>query len=132
MYSFLTPIRYVLDPRFNLTTPLQAGLFYLVPGAGYLLGTFMGGRWADHTVKKWIRKRGYRVPEDRLRSPLIFMGLVIPGCMLVYGWSIEKRKGGVALPVIPMFLQGMKLSCRFVVCQAKLNRCCSAILFPIP
>jgi hypothetical protein len=69
----------------------------------------MGGRWADHTVKKWIRKRGYRVPEDRLRSPLIFMGLVIPGCMLVYGWSIEERKGGVALPVIPMFLQGTKV-----------------------
>ena len=29
MYSLLTPIRYVLNPRFHLTSPLQAGLFYL-------------------------------------------------------------------------------------------------------
>jgi hypothetical protein len=78
----------------------------MVPGCGYLLGTFMGGRWADHTVKKWIRKRGERVPEDRLRSGIISMGIVIPGSMLVYGWSVEKRKGGIPLPVIVMFLQG--------------------------
>jgi predicted MFS family arabinose efflux permease len=106
MYSFLTPIRYVLDPRFHLTSPLQAGLFYLAPGGGYLLGTFFGGRWADYTVKKWILKRGKRIPEDRLRSLVPFMGFVIPACMLVYGWCIEKAKGGIALPVIVMFLQG--------------------------
>jgi MFS family permease len=107
MYSFLTPIRYVLDPRFNLTSPLQAGLFYLVPGAGYLLGTFVGGRWADWMVKRWIRKRGRRIPEDRLRSALPFMGCVMPGCMLVYGWTVETRTGGVVVPVIAMFLQGV-------------------------
>lgn len=107
MYSFLTPIRYVLNPRFHLTSPLQSGLFYLCPGAGYLLGTFAGGRWADRTVKAWIIKRGYRVPEDRLRSGLPFMGGVIPACMLVYGWCIETRTGGIAVPVIAMFLQGV-------------------------
>ena len=35
------------------------------------------------------------------------MGLVIPGCMLIYGWSVEKEFGGIALPVICMFLQGV-------------------------
>lgn len=39
MYSLLTPIRYVLNPRFNLESPLLSGLFYLAPGLGYLLGT---------------------------------------------------------------------------------------------
>jgi MFS family permease len=96
-----------LDPRFNLTTPLQAGLFYLAPGAGYLVGTFFGGRWADYTVKKWIAKRGFRVPEDRLRAPVIFMGVIIPACMLVYGWCVEKGKGGIPVPVIMMFIQGL-------------------------
>lgn len=42
MYSLLTPIRYVLNPRFNLTSPIQSGLFYLAPGCGYILGTFFG------------------------------------------------------------------------------------------
>lgn len=32
MYSLLTPIRYVLNPRFGLDSPLQGGLFYIAPG----------------------------------------------------------------------------------------------------
>lgn len=108
MYSLLTPIRYVLNPRFNLETPLLSGLFYLAPGFGYLTGTFVGGRWADYTVKKWIKKRGgVRIPEDRLRSAVPFMGVVIPGSMLVYGWAVEMKVGGIPVPVIAMFVQGV-------------------------
>lgn len=108
MYCLLTPIRYVLNPRFHLETPLLSGLFYLAPGCGYLLGTFMGGRWADHTVRRWIGKRGgVRVPEDRLRSALPFLGLVLPGSMLVYGWTVDKAVGGIPVPVIALFVQGV-------------------------
>ena len=72
-----------------------------------LLGTFGGGRWADYTVRRWIKKRnGERIPEDRLRSSLVAMGIVIPAAMLIYGWSIEKEVGGVPLPVIFLFIQG--------------------------
>jgi MFS family permease len=121
MYSLLTPIRYVLNPRFELTTPLQSGLFYIAPGCGYLTGTFFGGRWADHVVKKWIRKRGgQRVPEDRLRSCLVALGVVIPACMLLYGWSIEKEVGGVPLPVIVMYVQGVAQ----LFCFPSLNTYC--------
>jgi predicted MFS family arabinose efflux permease len=121
MYSLLTPIRYVLNPRFELTTPLQSGLFYIAPGCGYLTGTFFGGRWADHVVKKWIRKRGgQRVPEDRLRSCLVALGVVIPACMLLYGWSIEKEVGGIPLPVIVMYVQGVAQ----LFCFPSLNTYC--------
>ncbi|KHN96378.1 Major facilitator superfamily domain, general substrate transporter [Metarhizium album ARSEF 1941] len=108
MYSLLTPIRYVLNPRFRLDSPLLGGLFYLAPGMGYVVGTFMGGRWADRTVKVWIKKRnGVRVPEDRLRSAVPFMGIVMPVCILVYGWTVDKSAGGIAVPVIALFVQGM-------------------------
>jgi len=121
MYSLLTPIRYVLNPRFELTTPLQSGLFYIAPGCGYLTGTFFGGRWADHVVKKWIAKRGgRRVPEDRLRSCLVALGVVIPACMLLYGWSIEKEVGGIPLPVIVMYIQGVAQ----LFCFPSLNTYC--------
>jgi hypothetical protein len=104
MYSLLTPIRYVLDPRFNLTTPLQAGLFYLPPGVGFFLGTFIGGSYADIITRQWIKKRGgKRIPEDRLRAGLIPFFLVLPGTVLIYGWSVETQKGGIAVPVIAMF-----------------------------
>ncbi|KAK2593302.1 hypothetical protein QQS21_008984 [Conoideocrella luteorostrata] len=108
MYSLLTPIRYVLNPRFHLESPLLSGLFYLAPGTGYLVGTFMGGRWADHTVQVWIKKRnGVRIPEDRLRSSVPFMGLVMPACILVYGWTVDQAVGGIPVPVIALFIQGV-------------------------
>lgn len=125
MYSLLTPIRYVLNPRFNLSSPMESGLFYIAPGCGYLLGTFFGGRWADHVVRKWIGKRsGKRVPEDRLRSCLIALGVVIPGCMLVYGWSVDRRVGGIPLPVIAMFVQGVAQ----LFCFPSLNTYCLDVM----
>jgi MFS family permease len=124
MYSLLTPIRYILNPRFNLTTPIQSGLFYLAPGCGYILGTFFGGRYADYITISWASKRGVRVPEDRLRSALPFMGIAIPICMLIYGWSIERRFGGVALPVIMMFLQGVAQ----LFCFPSLNTYCLDVM----
>lgn len=124
MYSLLTPIRYVLNPRFGLTSPLLGSLFYLAPGVGYLTGTFMGGRWADYTVKRYIKIRGVRVPEDRLRSGLPFLGLVIPGCVLIYGWAVEKAVGGIALPVIVLFVQGVAQ----LFCFPSLNAYCLDVL----
>lgn len=120
-YSLLTPIRYVLNPRFHLSTPLQSGLFYLAPGTGYIFGTLFGGRWADYYVRRWTAKRaGQRVAEDRLRSCLGFMGIAIPASMLVYGWSVDQAVGGIALPVVFMFLQGVAQS----FCFPSLNTYC--------
>lgn len=62
--------------------------------------------------------------EDRLRSTLPFIGIVIPGCMLVYGWSVEKEVGGIALPVIVMFLQGVAQ----LFCFPSLNVYCIEVL----
>ncbi|KAK6198946.1 A Q resistance [Scheffersomyces amazonensis] len=113
MYNLLTPIRYVVDPRFNLTQPIFSGLFYLAPGLGYLIGSFFGGRWADHVVKQYIKRRGKRVPEDRLRQTLIPLGLIYPASILIYGWTIEKEKGGMAVPIIFMFFSGIAQTCVF-------------------
>ncbi|RVX66590.1 hypothetical protein B0A52_09467 [Exophiala mesophila] len=125
MYSLLTPIRYVLNPRFNLTSPIQSGLFYIAPGCGYLLGTFFGGRWADYIVKKWIVKRGgKRIAEDRLRSCYAFIGIAIPACMLVYGWSVDQAVGGIPLPVVAMFTQGV---CQ-LFCFPSLNTYCLDVM----
>ncbi|KAK5937088.1 hypothetical protein PMZ80_010628 [Knufia obscura] len=124
MYSLLTPIRFVLNPRFHLTSPWQSGLFFVAPGCGYLLGTFFGGRASDWVVKRYIAKRNHRVAEDRLRTVLIFMGIVIPACMLVYGWSVEKAVGGIPLPVIAMFLQGVAQ----LMCFPSLNTYCVDVM----
>ncbi|KAK7946729.1 uncharacterized protein PG986_011050 [Apiospora aurea] len=124
MYSLLSPIRYVLNPRFNLTTPMQGGLFYLAPGAGYVLGTFGGGRYADYIVKKYVNKRGMRIPEDRLYSSLPFMGIVIPACIFVYGWCVEYDRGGIPVVVVALFIQGLAQ----LFCFPSLNTYCLDVM----
>ena len=107
MYGLLTPIRYVVDPRFNLTSPIFGALFYLPPGLGYFFGSLFGGRFADVVVKYFKKKKGRRIPEDRIYATLVPLGLVYPACMIIYGWSLEKEKGGMAVPIIFMFLSGV-------------------------
>ncbi|KAI0974017.1 major facilitator superfamily domain-containing protein [Xylaria arbuscula] len=124
MYSILTPIRYVLNPRYHLTTPLQGGLFYLAPGFGYLAGTFVGGRYADYIVKVYIRKRGVRIPEDRMYSALPFLGLALPGSVIIYGWCVEKDVGGIPLTVIVLFVQGLAQ----LFCFPSLNTYCLDVM----
>ncbi|KAI2628494.1 MFS general substrate transporter [Hypoxylon sp. NC1633] len=123
MYGLLAPIRYVLNPRYGLDTPLQGGLFYLCPGVGYFVGTFLGGRYADYMVKEYIKKRGVRIPEDRLRSAVPFM-LVIAVCILIYGWTVEMAVGGIPLTVIIMFIQGVAQ----LFCFPSLNAYCLDII----
>lgn len=105
-YSLLTPIRYVINPRFNLTTPIQSALFFLPPGAGYLVGVLFGGPWSDWIVARYMSIHGRRIPEDRLRAAAPLMAVAIPAFTIVYGWAIDKEVGGIPLVVVSMFLQG--------------------------
>lgn len=124
-YALITPIRYVLNPRFHLSSPIKSSLFYLAPGAGYLAGTLFGGRWADHCVKQWIRRRnGTRIPEDRLRSCLPYICIVIPAFVLLYGWTVDQEVGGIPVPVIAMFLQGVAQ----LFCFPSLNTYCIDVM----
>lgn len=123
MYGLLAPIRYVLNPRYNLTSPMQGGLFYLAPGLGYLTGTFLGGRYADYIVRKYIKKRGVRIAEDRLISAVPFLA-VVAACILVYGWTVEKDVGGIPLTVICMYVQGVAQ----LFCFPSLNAYCLDVM----
>ncbi|KAF4861818.1 Efflux pump FUB11 [Colletotrichum siamense] len=113
-YGLLSSVRRVINPRFGLTSPLISGLFYLAPGAGFLLGSTLGGRLSDHTVKRYIRKRnGLRLPQDRLRASLPAIFVILPVGTLLYGWSVQKEVGGMPLPIISSFVQGLGLMWSF-------------------
>jgi hypothetical protein len=109
-YALLTSARSIFNPRFNLTTPLISGLFYLSPGIGFLIGSVVGGRLSDHAVKKWILKRnGVRLPQDRLNSGLATLFAVVPISTLIYCWTLQKEVGGMAVPIIAAFFAGAGL-----------------------
>ncbi|CAK7245810.1 MAG: hypothetical protein STHCBS139747_007410 [Sporothrix thermara] len=114
MYSLLTPCRDLIDTRFHLTTPLVSGLFYLAPGAGFICGAIGGGRLSDYTMTRHTARRGgVRHAQDRLNSGLYGFWLVAPAGMLLFGWSLEKQVGGLALPVVAAFLAGVGIMLGF-------------------
>ncbi|GAA85818.1 MFS transporter [Aspergillus luchuensis IFO 4308] len=103
-YAILTSARSIFNPRFHLTTALVSGLFYLAPGAGFLVGSILGGRLSDRTVRNYIKKRnGTRLPQDRLNSGLGTLFFVLPAAALVYGWTLQEEKGGMVVPIIAAF-----------------------------
>ncbi|CAG8055701.1 unnamed protein product [Penicillium olsonii] len=109
-YAILTSARSIFNPRFNLTSPLVSGLFYLSPGIGFLVGSVVGGKLSDRAVKKWILKRnGVRLPQDRLNSGLATLFGVLPAATLIYGWTLEEEVGGMAVPIIAAFFAGAGL-----------------------
>lgn len=109
-YGLLSSIREIINPRFHLTTPLISGLFYIAPGAGFLLGSIVGGQFSDRTVRNYMLKRkGVRLPQDRLNSGLVAMLLVVPGASLTFGWTLKQEVGGMVVPVIMSFVAGAGL-----------------------
>nr|AAD34564.1 unknown [Aspergillus terreus] len=108
-YSILTSARAIFNSRFHLTTALVSGLFYLAPGAGFLIGSLVGGKLSDRTVRRYIVKRGFRLPQDRLHSGLITLFAVLPAGTLIYGWTLQEDKGGMVVPIIAAFFAGWGL-----------------------
>ncbi|KAL2817367.1 major facilitator superfamily domain-containing protein [Aspergillus granulosus] len=109
LYALLSSARTIFNPRFHLTSALVSGLFYLAPGTGFLIGSVLGGRLADMTVRRYIKTRGFRLPQDRLNSGLVMLFLVLPGATLVYAWSLDQEVGGMALPIVAGFIAGVGL-----------------------
>ncbi|RJE23400.1 Mfs transporter [Aspergillus sclerotialis] len=109
-YAILTSARSIFNPRFNLTSALVSGLFYLAPGSGFLVGSIIGGHLSDRTVRRYIRKRnGVRLAQDRLNSGLATLFGLLPAAALVYGWTLQEEVGGMVVPIISAFVGGVAL-----------------------
>ncbi|KAL1981014.1 hypothetical protein VTN96DRAFT_3238 [Rasamsonia emersonii] len=125
MYSLLTSPRTLINPRFHLTSPLVSGLFYLAPGAGFLIGTTVGGKWADITVRRNIIKRnGVRIAQDRLNSGTVAFFILVPIATVIYGWCLQFTLGGLAVPIISIFFSGVGLMVAF----SSLNTYCTEVM----
>lgn len=103
-------MREIINPRFHLSTPLVSGLFYIAPGVGFICGSIVGGQLSDRTVKRYIVKRdGVRIPKDRLNSGLVGLLFILPASMLIFGWTLQKGVGGLALLIVSAFWIGVGL-----------------------
>jgi MFS family permease len=113
-YALLSSIRYAINERFHLTTPQTSGLFYLAPGFGYICGSILGGMLSDRVVRMYIKKRnGVRLPRDRLNCGVFAMLIFLPLGTLLFGWSLDRKIGGMALPAVGAFTAAASLMTSF-------------------
>ncbi|OCF33611.1 dityrosine transporter [Kwoniella heveanensis BCC8398] len=112
-YCVLVPLSTVFRDRYHITNLALGGTLYLISGAGNIIGSKFIGPLADKTVKRYIEKRGYRRPEDRLRCAFFGLGVLMPVSVLVYGWLVETGAGGMAPPLIMVFFNGIALMLGF-------------------
>lgn len=103
----MVPLSTVFKRRYNIDNVAILGTIYLANGFGTILGSRLIGPYADRIVKKFIRKRGYRRPEDRLHAALWGTGVITPVSCLAYGWLLWGDKGGMAPPIIMLFINGI-------------------------
>ncbi|WVQ86011.1 hypothetical protein IAT38_008179 [Cryptococcus sp. DSM 104549] len=108
-YCFLVPLSTVFKERYGINNAALGGLLYIVNGAGNIIGSRFVGPYADRVTKKAMEKRGYRRPEDRLRAAIWGMAVIMPVSCLVYGWVLQSGKGGMAPPLVMLFLNGFAL-----------------------
>lgn len=84
-------------------------------GLGNAVAAQFTGRYADWTLRRWLRIRGgVYVPEDRLRAALWGGGTLLPLSVVALGWVLDRAsgKGGLAASVVLLFLDGMGLMVR--------------------
>ncbi|KAJ8291746.1 Quinidine resistance protein 3 [Rhodotorula toruloides] len=97
-YTILVPLSQTLAPRYNITNAAILGCFYLAQGVGNATASRYTGRYADWTLKRWLKRRGgVYVPEDRLYAALIGGGVILPCSVLALGWVLDKGTGKVGL-----------------------------------
>ncbi|KIR42486.1 dityrosine transporter [Cryptococcus deuterogattii 99/473] len=116
-YCVIIPLSAVFKDRYNIHNTAIAGCLYLVNGAGNVISSKIAGPYADRIVKKCMEKRGYRRPEDRLKASFWGTLILMPISVLIYGWLLKFGKGGMAPPLIMVFLNGISL----MLCLTPLN-----------
>ncbi|GAA6017760.1 hypothetical protein JCM10207_000488 [Rhodosporidiobolus poonsookiae] len=111
-YTVLVPLSQTVAPRYNITNAALLGCFYLSQGVGNAVCSRFSGKYADWTLRHWLKKRnGQYVPEDRLKATLLGGGIVLPGSVLALGWVLDRVGGkvGLAWTVILLFVDGVGL-----------------------
>ncbi|ORX41175.1 major facilitator superfamily domain-containing protein [Kockovaella imperatae] len=109
IYTVLVPMSTLFKDRYHISNLAILGCLYLPSGLGNLLGARIAGPMADRTVKKYIKKRGYRRVEDRLRSAVPWGMFLLPASLITYGWLVHFGAGGIAAPLAVSVLPSMAL-----------------------
>jgi MFS family permease len=99
LYILLSTLGTTFQTVYNFSTE-SSGLAYLGMMAGFILSQITLGVFSDLYANRQARRRADTKlkPEDRL-PPLIVGAVLLPGALLLYGWTLEKHTMWIA-PII--------------------------------
>ena len=87
MYLLFTTFTTIYKGQYGFNTG-EAGLAYLGPGVGFIIGQIALSFFSDPYIKRQKAKRGEYKPEDRL-PPLAAGTLLVPIGLFWYGWAAQ-------------------------------------------
>ncbi|KAG8955476.1 hypothetical protein FRC04_008827 [Tulasnella sp. 424] len=96
-----------------------AGLAYLGPGIGFLVGVMFAGRNVDSIYAK-LKERNNGVGQPEFRIPVMFVGsFIVPIGLFWYGWTADKGLHWI-LPIIGSGIFGAGMMMCFLPIQVYL------------
>ncbi|KAG2756972.1 MFS general substrate transporter [Suillus brevipes Sb2] len=114
-YVLLIPIAYTIaslpsyGARYHISNEALIGACFLPSGVGNFIASPIAGRLSDVMIEKWkARRKGIRVPEDRLRAALVG-GLLVPLSVCLSGLITMYIAGplGLVLNLLCFFMNGI-------------------------
>ncbi|KAG8906072.1 hypothetical protein FRB99_007660 [Tulasnella sp. 403] len=96
-----------------------AGLAYLGPGVGFLIGTVIGARTIDR-IYAYLKNKHGGEGKPEYRIPIMLVGsILLPIGLLWYGWSADRRIHWI-MPIIGSGVFGMAMMLCFLPMQVYL------------
>jgi len=94
-----------MDKYFNITDESIVGAICMCAGFGNLIGAPVAGKLSDAKVARYLEKRkGLRIPEDRLRVCIFGAMVALPLSALLFGVALNVLEGPIAIATICLCL----------------------------
>ncbi|TCD61852.1 hypothetical protein EIP91_007842, partial [Steccherinum ochraceum] len=108
-FFLVVPVAYTVAKKYNMTGEAAIGAILIPDGLGSMMGAPITGYLSDRTITARRKARGgVWVPEDRLRGIQLSGLVLIPGSLLIAGYTTTYVDGwpGIVINMICLFING--------------------------
>ncbi|KAK9692450.1 Dityrosine transporter 1 [Basidiobolus ranarum] len=109
IYCYTTSLPSLFSPKYHLNQS-AVGLVFLSSGIGNIVGSSIGGRVADFSLRSLRAKYGTLPVPSEARFRAVWLGTVLlPAMLLCYGWFVQYE---LPLPatLVSMFFLGFSMT----------------------
>ncbi|TCD62515.1 hypothetical protein EIP91_006789 [Steccherinum ochraceum] len=120
-FFLVVPVAYTVAKKYNITGEGAIGALLIPGGLGNMLGAPTAGYISDRIIAQRRKARGgVWVPEDRLRGVQFAALVLIPGSLVIAGYTTTYVDGwpGLAINLSCLFMNGFGVDTMFTALSA--------------